>query len=101
MAKTSKTHKKTVASKLEVLFNKITVDFDKPGIDYIVSGSWRVWVHGWHIHLSGGGSYGSFCAYGNSPEDAAKELLRLAKAHSVIEGNNCGDSCPHYFYDGY
>ena len=101
MAKKIKVQKKTEACRLEDLFNKITVDFEKPTIEYIVSGSWRVWAHNWHIHLAGKTSYGSFCAYGSSPEEAARELLRLAKVYPVFKGNHCEEPCPNYFYDGY
>lgn len=86
---------------VEVLLEKIIEKFGaSPRIDRFYSEAWRVWVHGWHIHLSSA-SYGSFAAEGKTLKEAAKRLLELAEKHPVIKSDDCTDSCPHYTYDGY
>ena len=72
--------------------------FGHPDIEWFGTGSYRVWVHGWHIHTLREASYGSFCADGKTPDDAAKNLLKNARRSRVSTGNSCEESCPNYVF---
>jgi hypothetical protein len=96
-----KVYEERSADKLKVLLNRIRSSFGDPLVECTAGGRWRVSARGVHIHFRQDGSFSCFEAYGNTPQEAAKNLLELAVKHLVFSGNHCGDVCPRYYLDVY
>lgn len=87
----------------EDLLQEIASRFGRPDVDYQGRESWRVWVHGWHVHPASNprASHGSFATQGKTVKEAAERLLALAKECPVIQGMHCTTSCTHHIDDAY